>query len=71
MDLSDILRKYRKDTGQTQKEIAAQLRISREYYAMLEEGHAEPSPRLLHILEHELGILTDYHLKGNIEATSP
>jgi transcriptional regulator with XRE-family HTH domain len=71
MDLSHTLRKYRQDSGQTQKEVAARLRISREYYAMLEEGHAEPSPRLLHILESELGVKTEYHLKGNIEATSP
>lgn len=71
MDLSGALLKYRIDTGQTQKEVAARLHISREYYAMLEEGHAEPSPRLLHILEHELGVRTDYHLKGNIEETSP
>jgi transcriptional regulator with XRE-family HTH domain len=71
MDLSHTLQKYRHETGQTQKEVASRLRISREYYAMLEEGHAEPSPRLLHILEHELGVLVEFHLKGNIEETSP
>jgi transcriptional regulator with XRE-family HTH domain len=71
MDVTHALQKYRRDTGQTRKEVAARLRISGEYYAMLEEGRAEPSPRLLHVLEHDLGIEIDFTVKGNIEETSP
>lgn len=47
MKLSATLVLYRREKGLTQKEMAARLDISREYYWRLENGNAIPSVRLL------------------------
>jgi transcriptional regulator with XRE-family HTH domain len=41
--LSTTLKTYRTDSHLSQKEMAANLGISREYYARLEQGKAVPS----------------------------
>ncbi|MBM4170216.1 MAG: helix-turn-helix transcriptional regulator [Ignavibacteria bacterium] len=38
-----LLKSYRSEQRLTQKELAAQLGISREHYSRLENGHAMPS----------------------------
>ena len=43
MNLSETLKSYRKKKGLRQKEIANLLGISREHYAMIEEGRKPPS----------------------------
>lgn len=47
MRLSAALVLYRREKGLTQKEVAARLDVSREYYCRLENGSAIPSVRLL------------------------
>lgn len=47
MNLGVLLKAYRKSQRLTQKEMAARIDISREYYSRLEQGVGRPSITLL------------------------
>ena len=47
MQLALVLKTYRRSRHLTQKEVAAVLGISREYYSRLESGKGRPSINLL------------------------
>lgn len=54
MKLYKTLRDYRKQNNLLQKQIAAKIGISREYYSRIEEHRAFPSIQLLHRMASKL-----------------
>ncbi len=58
--LSEAIKAYRLQNRLEQKEVAGLLGISREYYALIEEGKKLPSPKLLQKIQSHLGITIDF-----------
>ena len=56
MNRTEALQEYRLRHHLTQKEVAAKINISREYYAKIEEGKKLPSYSLLRVIAHQLAL---------------
>lgn len=57
--LSDNLKKYRAQSGYTQKEIAKKIHLSQQAYAKYETGLSNPTPEVLSSLADIYGVTTD------------
>ena len=60
MQLSEVLKRGRAKSGLTQKEAAALIGITREHYALIEEGHKFPSQYLLQKIAEEFNVRIDF-----------
>lgn len=68
MELSEQLRKYRKQTGLTQKQLAMKLNVSDKTISSWETGRTYPDISLLINLSSVLKVSLDDFLKGDTEA---
>ena len=57
--------------GWSQAELARRIRVSTSAVGMYEQGRREPSLGLLVRLAQELGVTTDYLLKGETSDSDP
>jgi transcriptional regulator with XRE-family HTH domain len=60
MELGEALRGYRKTHLLAQKQLAAQIGISRKHYARIEEGHDHPFSTILTRICEMTGIVQDF-----------
>ena len=67
MAIGDIIRKYRKNKGMTQEEMAACLGVTTPAVNKWEKGNTLPDITLLVPIARLLGITTDELLSFNIE----
>lgn len=63
-DLTDRMKKRRKELGITQVEIARALAVTPQHISAIEQGKRVPSLRFIVGLAEQLGIITDYLLAG-------
>lgn len=69
--LGEALKEYRNQHKLLQKEIADRLGITREYYALLEEGHRLPSPGLLYRISCQLEISMEFTIAPPVMIHEP
>lgn len=61
-DFGDILKKLRKNRGQTQKELGSRLGLSKAVISKYENGMGYPTFDVLIRMANEFGVTTDYLL---------